>query len=329
MAASPINATRMSRRLFVAALLTLSAGTANAQGSYPSRTIKIVVPVPPGPILDTLPRIIAEKLAAAWGQPVIVENRPGAAQNLGAEVVAKSNPDGYTLLATPAGPLTISQHLFPKLGFEPSAFVPVSIMVTIPAVVVVNPKVPVANIRELVAYAKSNAGKLTYGTPGVGSSPHLATEMLLTATGLRAVHVPYKGMGPATTDLLAGHIDMMIDNLGNVWPHIKDGRLKVLAATTAARIPELPNLPTIAEAYPDVVYTSWFAIVAPPKTPPDIAAKLSSAIADILKLPDVAQRLRQFSVAPMGSSPADTGAFIERERRRWRQVIVSLGIKSD
>jgi tripartite-type tricarboxylate transporter receptor subunit TctC len=202
-------------------------------------------------------------------------------------------------------------------------------MVTIPAVVVVNPKLPVANLRELVAYAKSNAGKLTYGTPGVGSSPHLATEMLLTATGLRAVHVPYKGMGPATTDLLAGHIDMMIDNLGNVWPHIKEGRLRVLAATTATRIPELPDLPAIAETYPNVVYTSWFAIVAPPKTPPDIAAKLSKAIADILKLPDVAQRLRQFSVTPMGSSPADTGAFIERESQRWRQVIASLGIKSD
>ena len=271
------------------------------------------MPVPPGPILDTLPRMIAEKLSAAWGQPVIIENRPGAAQNLGAEVVAKSSPDGYTLLATPAGPLTISQHLFPKLGFVPSAFVPVSIMVTIPAVLVVNPELPVANLREFVTYAKSNPGKLTYGTPGVGSSPHLATEMLLTATGLRAVHVPYKGMGPATTDLLAGHIDIMIDNLGNVWPHIRDGRLKVLAATTASRIAELPDVPAIAETYPDVVYTSWFAIVAPPKTPPEIAAKLSGAIADALKVPDVAQRLRQFSVTPKGSSPAETEAFIASE----------------
>jgi tripartite-type tricarboxylate transporter receptor subunit TctC len=136
-------------------------------------------------------------------------------------------------------------------------------------------------------------------------------------------------MGPATTDLLAGHIDMMIDNLGNVWPHIKDGRLKVLAATGATRIPELPDVPTIAESYPDVVYASWFAVVAPPKTPPEIAAKLSAAIADTLKLPDVAQRLRQFSVAPMGSSPADTGTFLERERNRWQRIIVSMAIKAE
>jgi tripartite-type tricarboxylate transporter receptor subunit TctC len=153
--------------------------------------------------------------------------------------------------------------------------------------------------------------------------------MFLSAANLRAVHVPYKGMGPATTDLLAGHIDMMIDNLGNVWPHIKDGRLKVMAATGAARIPELPDVPTIAESYPDVVYASWFAIVAPPKTPPEIAAKLSGAIANALKLPDVAQRLRQLSVAPMGSSPADTRTFLERERQRWQRIIVSMAIKAE
>jgi tripartite-type tricarboxylate transporter receptor subunit TctC len=323
-----LTATKVLRALLLAALLAVPASAANAQASYPSRTIKIVVPVPPGPILDTLPRIIAERLSASWGQPVIIENRPGAAQNLGAEVVAKSAPDGYTLLATPAGPLTISQHLFAKLGFDPTAFTPVSILVTIPAVLVVNPQVPASNLKELVAYAKANPGKLSYGTPGAGSSPHLATAMLLNATGIQAVHVPYKGMGPATTDLLAGHIDMMIDNLGNVWPHIKDGRLRLLAATTAARIPELPGVATIAETYPDVVYTSWFAIVAPPKTPPEIASKLSTAISEALKRPDVSERLREFSVTPLGSSPADTAALLERERERWRRVIVSIGIKA-
>src|SRR6266704_4197271 len=216
-------------------------------GDYPNRTIKIVVPAPPGPLLDVIPRIIGEKLSAKWGVPVIIENRPGAAQNLGAEVVAKSDPDGYTLLASPPGPLVVSQHLRSKLNFDPGAFVPISLMVKLPTALVVNPKVPASNLQEFLAYARANPGKLTFGSPGVGSTPHLATEQLMNAAGLRLVHVPYQGMAPAMNDLIGGHIDVMIDLYGNVSPNIKDGKLKLLAVTTQTRLPEEPNVPTISE----------------------------------------------------------------------------------
>jgi tripartite-type tricarboxylate transporter receptor subunit TctC len=219
-----------------------------AAESYPNRAIKIVVPVPPGPLLDVVPRIIAEKLSAKWGVPVLIENRPGAAQNLGAESVARSEPDGYTLLASPPGPLVVSQHLRSKLGFEPDALVPVSVMVKLPTVLVVNPKLPVSTLQEFLAYAKTNPNKLNYGSPGVGSTPHLAVEQLMKAAGIRFAHVPYQGMAPAMNDLIAGHIDVMIDLFGNTWPNVKEGKLKLLAVATPARLPQAPDVPTMAEA---------------------------------------------------------------------------------
>ena len=261
----------------VTAVLAASCTAAFAQGSYPSRTIKIIVPLPPGPVADVVPRMIAEKLAAKWGQPVIVENRPGASLNLGAEAVARAEPDGYTLLATPPPPLVLSQHFFAKLGFDPTAFVPVTVMVKVPAVVVVNPRVPVSNLPELIAYAKANPNKLSYGSPGIGTTPQLAMEMLTRSAGIRFVHVPYQGLGPAMNGLLGGHIDVMIDNFGNVRQHIKDGRLKLIAATTETRIPDLPDTPTVSETLPGVSFVDWFGLVAPPKTPPKIAAAMSLA----------------------------------------------------
>src|SRR5215471_945195 len=245
------------------ALATLASVANAAAEVYPSRTIKIVVPLPPGATADTLPRIIADKLTRKWAQPVIIENRPGAAQNLGAEVVAKAEPD-----------------------------------------------------------------KLSYASPGAGSPPHLAAAMLAAAAGVRIVHVPYQGLAPAMTDLLAGHVDMMFDNLGNTLPHIKEGRLRVLATSSPKRIPEFPDVPAVAEIYPDVVYTSWFAIVAPPKTPPEIAGQLSSAIAEVLRMPDVVNRLQAMSARPGGQSPAETARLFAEERERWRKVIASTGIKA-
>jgi len=303
----------------------VAAGT----DDYPNRPVKVVIPVPPGPILDVLPRIVAGKLSLKWGRPVVIENRAGAAQNLGAEVVAEADPDGYTLLATPPGPLVSSQHLFSKLGFDPSAFVPITVLVKVLPVLVVNPKVPAANIQEFIAYAKANPGKITLGSPGVGSTPHLAGLQLMKAADVRFVHVPYQGMAPAMNDLVAGHIDVMIDNLGNVWPHVKEGKLRLLAVTTASRLPQVPNVPAISEMRPGYAHTDWFAFVAPPKTPSEIATKLSLAIAETLKLPDVAKRLDDYVVVPVGSSPAETAAFIKRESERWRQVIEAAAIKID
>jgi tripartite-type tricarboxylate transporter receptor subunit TctC len=300
-----------------------------AQADYPNRAIKIVVPLPPGATADTLPRIIGEKLTARWHQPVIIENKPGAAQNLGAEAVAKSEPDGYTLLATPQGPLVLSGALFPRLGFDPAAFVPVTIMASLPYVLVVHPKVAVATVADLVAYAKANPDKLNYASPGNGSSTQLAMEWLKSLAGIRMTHVPYRGAAPALTDLLAGHVDLMIDNLGNSLTHIRDGRLKVLAVGDDRRIAELPNVPTLAETYPGFVASSWFAIVAPPRTAPALVAKLSQAMGEILRMPDVVQRLRDLGATPIGGTPAETAAFIKLETERWRKVIIDADIKPE
>jgi tripartite-type tricarboxylate transporter receptor subunit TctC len=320
---------RSSLMIWLCTAVCLAAMTTKlaAVEDFPNRTIKIVVPVPPGPLLDVVPRIIAEKLASKWSIAVIIENRPGAAQNLGAEVVARSDPDGYTLLASPPGPLVVSQHLRSKLNFDPGAFVPVSLMVTLPTALVVNPKVPASNLQEFLAYARANPGKLTFGSPGAGSTPHLATEQLMKAAGIRLVHVPYQGMAPAMNDLIGGHIDVMIDLYGNVSPNIKDGKLKLLAVTTQTRLPEEPNVPTISELVPGFVHGEWFAMVAPPKTPAAIASKLSAAIAEALKLPDVAKRMADFSAVPVGATPGDTAGFIKTENARWRELIDTTGLK--
>lgn len=300
-----------------------------AAEDFPHRTIKIVVPVPPGPLLDVVPRIIADKLSAKLGVAVIIENRPGAAQNLGAEAVARSEPDGYTLLASPPGPLVVSGHLRSNLSFDPNAFVPVSVMVKLPTVLVVNPKVPASNLQELLAYAKVNPGKLTFGSPGTGSTPHLATEQLMKAAGIQLVHVPYQGMAPAMNDLIGGHIDMMIDLYGNVAGSIKDGKLRLLAVTTPGRLQQEPTVPTISEAVPGFAHQEWFAIVAPPRTPARIAAQLSAAIAEVLALPEVTGRLADLAAVPVGSTPDEAAAFIKVESTRWKQLIDATGLKID
>jgi tripartite-type tricarboxylate transporter receptor subunit TctC len=325
-----IDSTTPARTILLVTALVAAIGTqACAQSLYPSRTIKMVVPLPPGPVADVLPRLVAQKLAAKWGQAVIIENRPGASLNIGAEVVAKAEPDGYTLLATPPGPLVVNQHFFPSLGYDPTAFVPVTVMVKVPAVVVVNPGVPVSSLRELIAYAKANPNKLSYGSPGLGNTPQLAMEKLMNAAGIRLLHVPYQGLGPAMNDLLAGHIDVMIDNLGNVMQHVTSGKLRLIAATTPARIPELPDLPTVSETLPGVSFADWFAVVAPPKTPPAIAAALSQAIVEIVRAPDIAKRLDDLYLTPVGTSPAETAALIKQESELWRQTIAAAGIKAN
>jgi len=300
-----------------------------AQTAYPTRTIKIIVPIPPGPVADALPRLLAEKLAVRWGQPVIVENRPGAALTLGAEAVAKATPDAYTLLATPPSPLAINQSFFAKLGYDANAFVPVSIFASLPYVLVVNPKIPVSTLPELIAYAKANPNKLNFAAGGTGGGPHLTGEMLKQAASIRMVNVPYPGLGPAMTDLLAGHVDLLVDNLGNVLPRVREGKLKALGVGSETRVAELPNVPAIAEMFPGFRAMAWFAIVAPPKTPADIAAKISQAVAEALRLPDVAKHFRNLSITPVGSSPAETAEFLKDETERWRKVIVAGGIKPD
>jgi len=326
-----MNRTAMTRfhAAAVAALIVAAPAIAAAQSDYPARPIRIVVPIPPGATADSLPRIIADRLAAKWGQPVVVENRPGAALNIGAEAVARAEPDGYTLLATPPSPLTVNQSLYARLGYDPSAFVPVTVMATLPNVLMLHPRVPAQTLPELIAYARANPDKLTYASSGNGGTPHLSMELLKTLAGIRLVHVPYKGLAPALTDLLAGHVDMMFDNLGNALGPVTGGRLKALAVGARTRIPALPDVPAMAELFPGFLSTTWFAIVAPPKTPPEIAAKLSSTISGILAQPDVARRFADLSSTPVGSTPEETAAFIKEEQERWQRVITAAGIKPE
>ena len=311
------------------AIALATAGGAAAQSDYPNRTIKIVVPTPPGPTLDSLPRLIASHLSERWSVPVIIENIPGAAQNLGAEAVARAEPDGYTLLAAPKGPLVISQFEYAKLGFDPDAFVPVSIFATQTPVLVASPNAPFSTLQELIAYAKANPGRINYGSPGTGSSLQLMVEMLAAAADIRLVHVPYKGLAPAEADLLGGHIDVMFDNLGSALPYIKDGKFKALGVASKSRLAELPDVAAIADSFPDFVFAEWFAFVAPPKTSPEVAAKLSQAVADTLRLPEVAQKFHDVSVTPVGSSPAETAALLKQESERWHKTVAQLGVKID
>lgn len=311
------------------AVVMLAPGGANAQSNYPNHTVKFVIPTPPGPTLDSLPRLITGHLSDRWKVHVIVENIPGAAQNLGAEAVAKAAPDGYTILAAPKGPLAISQYEFSKLAFDPAAFVPVSIFATQPTVLVASAKAPFSTLRGMIEFAKANPGRINYGSPGAGSSLQLMVELLNKEAGIQTVHVPYKGLAPAEADLLAGHIDMMFDNLGSALPYIRSGQFKALAVSGKSPTGEMPDVPAIAEMFPDFVFTEWFAFVAPPKTDPAIAGSVAQGVAATLRLPDVAQRFRDVSVTPVGSTPTQAAALIQDESARWRKIVAQLGVKID
>jgi tripartite-type tricarboxylate transporter receptor subunit TctC len=322
-------ASRLLHWAMVAVVSCAAAGLACANDDYPSRAVKIVVPVSAGGAPDVVARIVAEKLSARLRQPVFVENRPGAGERIGAEYVSKATPDGYTLLAAPPGALVVSQSLYSRLSFDPRAFVPVTILTTGYLVLVARPSLTASNLRELVSLAKTSPGKLTYASPGVGTSPHLTGEMLKAAARIETTHVPYKGLAPALIDLLVGRVDIMFDNLGNSLRYIRDARLKALGVASDMRIPELPDLPVIAETYPGVRSTSWFGVVAPPRTSPEIANKLSLAIAETLRLPEVTQRIRALSLTPVGNTPTQMAAFMKQESERWHSVIAAAGIKRE
>lgn len=320
----------MLLRLLLAASLSLgTALTAGAQ-EFPARPVRIVVPFPAGGSADLIPRIVGEKLSLRWGQPVLVENRAGAAGNIGAELVYKAEPDGYTLLSAPPPPLVINQNLYAKLAFDPTQFVPVSVMASIPNVLLVNPKVAAASVQELIAYARANPDKLNYASQGSGSTSHLTAEMFKSMSGgLKITHIPYKGTAPALADLLAGQVEIMFDNLGVSLQHVKSGRLKALAVCSDKRFAALPDVPALSELLPGFVAIAWFGVVAPPGTPAPIAEKLSAAIAEALKQPDVRKRLGELSAEPLGYSPPQMAAFMKRDAERWREVIRTAGVKTE
>ena len=315
------------RSLFLFCALVLQALSAFAQ-DWPAKPVRLIVPFPAGGSADILPRIVGEKLTQQWGQPVVVDNRPGAAGNIGATAVFQAEPDGYTLLASPPSPLVINRHLYPKLAFDPTQFVPMTVIAAIPNVLLVHPKLAANSLSELIAYAKQNPGKLNYASQGNGTTSHLTTELLITMVGgLRMTHVPYKGSAPALADLLAGQADLMFDNLGVSLPHVKAGKLKALGVASSKRVRSLPDSPAVAETLPGFESVAWFGIVGPPKAPAAVAEKVAAGVIESLRNPDVLRRLADMSAEPLGMSPAETAAFMKQESERWSGVIRAAGVK--
>src|SRR2546421_6471027 len=290
--------------------------------NYPSRAVKIIVSAPPGGGLDIVARVITDRLAKRWGQPFVVENRPGAGGNLGTEAVAQAEPDGYTLLAAQPAPLTTNVVLYKKLNFDPAAFEPLAIMTSIPNVLVVRADFPADSVAELIAYAKANPGKVNFGSQGVGTTPHLTGELFARATGTKLTHVPYRGTAQAVNDLVAGNIDMLFFQLDSVREQYSAGKIKMLAVTTAVRIASVPEVPTMEETgVKDFRSDSWNALAAPPKTPAAIIAKLNEAINAVLKEPEAAEHLRSMNMTPVGGAPDAAKIFIRQETERWGEVI--------
>jgi tripartite-type tricarboxylate transporter receptor subunit TctC len=312
-------------RIIVMAL-ALAALPAAAQ-DYPNRQVRIVVPFPAGGTADAVPRLVGDWLSKKWGQPVVVENRTGAGGNIGAEVVAKADPDGYTLLATPPSPLAINQSLYAKLNFVPEDFVPVTVMARVPNALVINPKLDVKDVAGFIAHARANPGKLSYASQGNGTTSHLTAEMFKMMAKVNLLHVPYRGSAPALTDLLGGNIDLMFDNLGVSLQLVKQGKLKLLGVGTDKRMASLPDVPAIAEAVPGFSSVTWFAVAAPPKTPQAIADKLAADFSEALRQPEIVARMTALSAEPVGGSSKDTAAFLAAETKRWGDVIKAAGIK--
>ena len=313
--------------LLVLGVVSLVNATAQ---EWPAKTVRIVVPFPAGGSADALPRVVGESLAQQWGQAVIVDNRPGSAGNIGAAAVFQAEPDGYTLLSAPPPPLVINRLLYPKLAYDSTQFVPMTVIAAIPNVLLVHPKVGVSTVEELISYARKNPGKLNYASQGSGTTSHLTTELFKSmAGGLQITHVPYKGTAPALADLLGGQVDMMVDNLGVSLPHVKAGKLRALAVASPKRFPGLPDVPALAESLPGFESVAWFGIVGPPRTPAAIARKVAAGVSEALRNPEVLKRLAGFSAEPMGLGPAETAAFMRQETERWGAIIRAAGIKLD
>jgi tripartite-type tricarboxylate transporter receptor subunit TctC len=295
---------------------------------YPHRAVKIIVPYPAGGAADLMPRVVFDVLSRKWGQPVVIENKPGAGGNIGAEVVFHAEPDGYTLLASPPAPFVVNLNLYGKIGYDPTAFVPVSVMSTVPTGLIAAPdKVKSASIADLIAYARGHAGGITSATQGNGSTSHLTSALFQMMAKVRFVHVPYRGTAPALQGLLAGDCDVMFDNLGVSLPLVRSGQLRLLGVASEQRIAALPDVPTIAETLPGFASSAWFGVALPPHTPREIAGKISADIAEALRLPEVRKRFGDLSAEPVGSDPDAMARFMREETARWAAVIKAADVK--
>jgi tripartite-type tricarboxylate transporter receptor subunit TctC len=314
------------RCLFVAFAL-VGAAAVHAE-EWPAKPVRLVVPFPPGGAADALPRIVADKLAARWKQPVVIDNRAGASGNIGAEIVFRAEPDGYTLLATPPAPLVINPSLHARMPYDATQFVPVAVLAAIPSVMLAHPKVPATSVQEFVELARARPGRLNYASQGTTTVSFLTTEWFMAAAGgLKITHVPYKGTGPGLAALLAGEVDLMFDNLGVSLAQVRAGRLKALAVCGEKRVAALPGVPAMAEIYPGFISIAWFGVVAPPRTSASVAEQAAAAILEALRDADVQRRLGELSAEPLGMGPAQMASFLGEERSRWQNAIRLAGVK--
>lgn len=319
-------------RLALALALALTmAAPVRAQSDYPTKTVTIVVPFPPGGGTDTGARVIAQKLSERWKQPVIVENKPGAAGIVGADYVARAAPDGYTLLMGNIGTQSINPSLYKKLPYKPdTAFAPVTLVAELPLVLLVNPSVPAKTPKELIALAKSKPGELNYSTSGSGGSMHLAAVLFENASGTQMMHVPYKGGGPALQDLIGGHVNVSFATILESSSHVRSGKLRALAVTSEKRSPALPDVPTLAESgLPGFNSASWIGLLAPAKTPQPVVEKIAADVKAVLTDPEVNKRLLEQGATPMAMTPAQFKTLIDTDRERYAKIIKEKNITAE
>jgi tripartite-type tricarboxylate transporter receptor subunit TctC len=322
----------MNRTVNVIAGLLAAALAGSAQGqAFPSKPIKVVIPFVAGGSSDIVGRAIGSKFQEYLGQPAIVENRPGANGAIAAEFVAKADPDGYTILVGSIGVFSINNALFKDLRYNAVRdFAPITLAVTTPNILITRPDLPAGSMKELVGFAKKNPGRLSYCSSGTGSSDHLTGEVFKQGAGIFAVHVPYRGGAGCQTDIMGSQVDVSFQNMGAVTNYIKAGRMKALAVTAAARHPQLPNVPTTAEAgFPDLIVTSWQAVAAPAKTPREVVAKLNDAAVRALRSPEVRERMNQIGFDVVAGTSEEFGQFMKAELDRWTRVVERGGIKPD
>jgi tripartite-type tricarboxylate transporter receptor subunit TctC len=307
--------------LWAVLIAALSVVPGRAQDAYPSRVVKVILPSAPGSTTDMLARLIADRLSQKWGKPVIVENISGAGMSIGATQAFRAAPDGYTLFVCPPSPVTFMKLLYRNLTFEPREFTPIALLVRVPNALVVRKNFPASNVKELIAYAAANPGKLTFASQGVGSTAHLSAIQIEMLAGVEMAHVPYRGAVPALNAVMAGEIDMFFDTVTTSVPQHQAGNVRIIAVGSTERSAVVPEAPPVADSLPGFRSVTWFAMAGPPGLAPDLASRINRDVVDILTSPDIGERLKHLTLEPMPGSPADAARFFAEETELWGRVI--------